>query len=322
MLRKDFKNLLTHLDSLTRVQKQTLLNYFKDDTSTGPCVGLIESNFENIKCCPHCGSTDHQRWGRSSRLQRFRCKDCRKTFNALTGSPLSKLRKKDQWLTYCQCLNEGLSIRKSAEICEIDPTTAFRWRHRFLSNPQGNQTQKMMGIVEADETFFTESCKGSRSLKHRPPRKRGRSMKKYRGERVPVLLVRDRNATVADCVFEHLQKNAVHDFLRPLMSDEVVLCSDGNGIYQSFSKAEGIPHKRIIAVNNEYVVDEIFHIQNLNAYTSRLKKWMGRFNGVATKYLGNYLAWRRLLEKQKENLSDKYCMAQVLGNLDQQPMQT
>ncbi len=43
-----------------------------------------------------------------------------------------------------------------------------------------------------------------------------------------------------------------------------------------------------------------FHIQNVNAYDSRLKTWMIRFHGVATKYLKNYLGWRRLLERYRE----------------------
>ena len=71
-----------------------------------------------------------------------------------------------------------------------------------------------------------------------------------------------------------------------------------------------------------YVVDDIFHIQNLNAYISRLKKWMARFNGVATKYLESYLGWRRLLERSKTKLSDKEFLQRALGKGHQQLTQT
>jgi len=37
-------------------------------------------------------------------------------------------------------------------------------------------------------------------------------------------------------------------------------------------------------------------INNVNAYHGRLKRWLDRFNGVATKNLPNYLGWRRALE--------------------------
>ena len=40
--------------------------------------------------------------------------------------------------------------------------------------------------------------------------------------------------------------------------------------------------------------DGSYHIQNVNAYISRLKQWMARFKAVATKYLASYLGWRRM----------------------------
>ena len=39
--------------------------------------------------CPHCGSADIRPWGTVSGRPRFRCADCRKTFNAVTGTPLA-----------------------------------------------------------------------------------------------------------------------------------------------------------------------------------------------------------------------------------------
>jgi hypothetical protein len=40
-----------------------------------------------------------------------------------------------------------------------------------------------------------------------------------------------------------------------------------------------------------------WHIQNVNAYHSRLKGWLARFKGVATSYLTNYLGWFRALDR-------------------------
>jgi hypothetical protein len=49
-------------------------------------------------------------------------------------------------------------------------------------------------------------------------------------------------------------------------------------------------------------VKDVYHIQNVNNYHSRLKRWIDRFNGVATKYLQHYLAWFRYLDsKEYEN---------------------
>jgi hypothetical protein len=40
------------------------------------------------------------RHGFANDLQRFRCCDCGRTFNDLTGTPLARLRHKAKWLAY------------------------------------------------------------------------------------------------------------------------------------------------------------------------------------------------------------------------------
>lgn len=51
----------------------------------------------------------------------------------------------------------------------------------------------------------------------------------------------------------------------------------------------------------------------INAYDSRLKGWMHRFHGVATKYLENYLGWRRMLERYKTAITPALCLAEAAG---------
>jgi hypothetical protein len=48
-------------------------------------------------------------------------------------------------------------------------------------------------------------------------------------------------------------------------------------------------------------VDGAWHVQNVNAYHSRLKTWVRKFNGVATRYLENYLGWFRTLDRESPN---------------------
>lgn len=123
--------------------------------------------------CPHCASHGLQRWGHVSGLPRYRCKDCRRSFNALTGTPLARLRKKDRWAAHAQALMTGESVVKAAKRCDVAVSTAFRWRHRFLSAPAIDKPSQLSGIVEADETYIRESFKGKRSDLPRAARKRG-----------------------------------------------------------------------------------------------------------------------------------------------------
>ena len=113
--------------------------------------------------CPHCAGREVVGWGRSHGLLRFRCKSCGRTFNALTKTPMAHLRKKEKWLDHARAMIEGKSLAKTAALCGVHPTTAFRWRHRFLRAPAINKPRTLRGIVEADETFILESFKGRRS---------------------------------------------------------------------------------------------------------------------------------------------------------------
>lgn len=110
--------------------------------------------------CPHCGGDDVGRWGRANALPRYRCKGCRKTFSPLTGTPLAGLRYRERWMDQAEALISGKSVAKAAERCRIDPTTAFRWRHRFLSALNFDKPGSLSGIVEADETFVFEIVQG------------------------------------------------------------------------------------------------------------------------------------------------------------------
>lgn len=74
------------------------------------------------------------------------------------------------------------------------------------------------------------------------------------------------------------------------------LCSDGFRPYIKFAQSNDLIHKRLNVAAGVQVIEKVFHIQNVNAYHSRLKSWMGRFHGVATKYLESYLGWFRFLD--------------------------
>src|ERR1700721_1950412 len=110
--------------------------------------------------CPHCGGREVVGWGRSHGLLRFRCKSCGRTFNALTKTPMAHLRKKEKWLDHAGAMIGGKTLAKTAALCGVHPTTAFRWRHRFLRAPASDKPRGLRGIVEADETFVLESFKG------------------------------------------------------------------------------------------------------------------------------------------------------------------
>ena len=72
---------------------------------------------------------------------------------------------------------------------------------------------------------------------------------------------------------------------------ENVLVTDAWRAYKTYAKEKGLEHYRIKSNDGKHVIKGLYHIQNVNGLHSRLKQWIDRFKGVATKYLDNYLAW-------------------------------
>ena len=193
--------------------------------------------------CPHCGCRRLQGWGHASGLPRYRCVDCRRSFNALTGTPLARLRLKEKWAAQTEALITGESLVKAAERCGVAVTTAFRWRHRFLSAPALDKPGQLTGIVEADETFILESFKGKRAALPRPARKRGGKASKrgLSAEQIPVLVARDRSGQTTDAVLAKLDRASVTAALAGVVTPENQLCCDGGKAIVSFARKAKIP---------------------------------------------------------------------------------
>lgn len=311
-----FKDWFKQLPELSRRQQEQVKQLLVQEAQRLEVVKIVEDS--TVPCCPACKQTYFYRWGYQAGLQRYRCRNCKHTFTALSETPLSHLRLKEQWLNYCSGMIQGLTVRANAKQCGIDKNTSFRWRHRFLMCPAVTKATSMQGIVEADETFFPYSCKGQRGL-DRPARKRGKQIH-TRGtgkDQVPVLVVRDRTGATADFKLDADNAEAIKIPLGALLAKDAILCSDGSPIYKAVSRALKITHRPINLAAGIRVIANVYHIQNVNAYDSRLKVWMQRFHGVATKYLENYLGWRRWLERFGKHNSPQIGLLAALGRKNQ-----
>lgn len=299
MRQRELTRLLKSLGQLTHAQRQKVRAELESGERRAASVAIVEGRAGGQPRCPHCAGEHVVRNGAAHGLQRYKCRDCLKTFNALTGSPLARLRMKDKWLGQTAVLRDGVTITKAAETLGVARSTAFRWRHRFLALPKTIQAQSLVGIAETDETYFLQSFKGWRKGLTRPARKRGGSAAK-RGiskEQVPVLVTRDRAGSTADAILPADDKASVVAALGPLLPKDIILCSDGSGTLAAAAKSLGVAHRPINLTAGIRVVAGVYHVQNVNAYDSRLKNWIRRFRGVATRYLDSYLGWFRAIDR-------------------------
>jgi transposase-like protein len=313
MKTSEFRVWLANLFRLSRGQREQVEQALGHQPSPPPLEWLEKTRGGDVGC-PRCAAQKPYRWGRQAGMQRFRCRQCSHTFTLLSGTPLARLRHKERWLLYSEALLEGLTVRQAAHRCGIHKNTSFRWRHRFLRLPAETKAEHLQGIAEADETYFPYSCKGQRHL-DRPPRQRGHAIH-ARGtgsEQVPVLIVRDRSGATADFQLTAATTAEIEPPLRAVLAPDAILCSDGASVYRVVAQHLHLTHRPINLSAGIRVIAGVYHVQNVNAYDSRLKGWMRRFHGVATKYLENYLGWRRWLERWGPHNSPQIGIYAALG---------
>lgn len=82
------------------------------------------------------------------------------------------------------------------------------------------------------------------------------------------------------------------------IDNESITCTDSCRSFKKFAKESNL---ELVQLPKGKKKLGIYHLQHVNSFHSRLKNWMTRFNGVATKYLSDYLAWFRWLEYFKSD---------------------
>jgi transposase-like protein len=282
-------------------QRRELMGRLKAAQAQDEVRAIGEDRLHALRMCPHCHSQQVVRNGMARGLQRYKCRGCGPTFNALTATPLARLRCRQRWLGQTQALLDGLSITKSPQQLDVARSTAFRWRHRFLALPHHVKAGHVSGIVEADETCWLKSCKGQRGelrKQGRQPRARGgrATLRGMSVEHDIVLVVRDRSGACTDQIVQALDTAHLAAVLQPVLAADAVLCTDGSPALAAAARFIGVEHHAINASAGQHALGA-WHINNVNGYHSRLKNWLRRFNGVASSYLHHYLGWFRAMER-------------------------
>jgi len=84
--------------------------------------------------------------------------------------------------------------------------------------------------------------------------------------------------------------------LKLLLPSDTILCADGSSALAAAVKEIGVTRRPVNVSAGRRVLVGVYYIQNVNAYDSRLKNSIRRFDGMATKYLDSYLGRLRSLD--------------------------
>lgn len=268
-------------------------------------VALRSARFSTGVRCPRCGHARVHRWGRFSGRQRWRCRGCGRTFSDLTGTPAAYIKKLAVWECYAAAMGEGASVRRSAAMVGVNPTTAFRWRHRLLNDLLARPAERLTGWIELDTTWFAYSEKGQRRCSD-APRRRGLSGGEwFTHPKVSVLVIADRRGHLIHAMGGRRRPSArdVEQAVDKRVRGRPIVCA-GQGPYGlggGFAQKRGGEFHDARGGGPERSGKDapLVHLRTVRSACSRLHDWMARFRGVATTYLANYLAWHCYVDRER-----------------------
>jgi transposase-like protein len=284
------------IEQMPEPDREELIQSLHSADDLAVVIRALEEHADRARQCPHCKAVGAQKRGRVSGLARFQCRACRKTYNALTGTPLARLRMKDRWLEMAAAMAAGDSVRKAASRCDIDKNTSLRWRHRFLRAARGHRKgTKLGGVTERDIAYLRRSEKGSRKLSGgRKARRRG-GPKKTDEALVPIFTGVERGGDLVADVLQSETAGAIRYVLGDCLARGTIVVTDSAKNFGRTFRKMAIHHERVNLAQKQRV-NGPFHVQTANGIHSLFRRFLRPFNGVATKYLANYLEWFRTLE--------------------------
>ena len=289
---------------------------------------ILEGRFKNGLKCPKCGHSELNKNGKTYGRQRYICKKCRRTFDERTLSPLSNTKLSlEKWLKYCQFMIEGGTIRMCAEEVGVSVPTAFFMRHKILDVINVSlKDETLEGIVETDACYINESFKGSPIYKQFDEKyfktfdKNRVSCLGVHFNRTPGMIPSYNNIKQSQiCINTAIDKKGhiltrivdndfgksnnkikskdMVSFFEGKVEKDVTLCVYSWN-YRKVARELDLKLMKVFGQSNP-----IYNVKRVFKYNRELREWMRNFNGVATKYLNNYLTWFKFLfisKKYKE----------------------
>src|SRR3954454_11299983 len=236
--------------------------------------------------CPKCGEAEWEPYllkGKSLKTRRvWKCRACRKQFTITVGTifesshvPLNK------WLAafYLLCTSKkGMSAHQLHRMLDVTYKTAWFMFHRIReAMKEPAFTDRLSGVVEADETYIGGKRRGGRHAKRAQDREaelRGRP--KPGGNKTAVMTLVERDGRARSFRMANVTAENLKGAVRKHVDRDAQLMTDGlpsyTGLGWEFAAHDVIQHHR-----GEYVRGGTIHTNTVEGYFATLKRGV---NGV------------------------------------------
>jgi ribosomal protein L37AE/L43A len=307
-----FRRLCAGIERLSVTQVRQLQERLRGLDARIEVRARIDASREAVDGCLHCGATALQRWGATGTgMRRWRCRACRRTFCSTTGTALARLRRPE---AFQQVLADMARAPRPALVpgtgpgARAEPDDGLALADAHPRGPERDRRDRLRGHRRGRREVLPRVAQGLAGMGESPTRPgalpqadrprwrdyrrlgllRPAGTSKYQ---IPVLTVVDRAAARRADVLPDRRAESLVALLEAHVGRDAVLCSDGDGAYDRFARARGMPHYRLHPKTGPKVIDTAFHIQTVNNLHSRFESFMKPFCGPATKHLPGYAAW-------------------------------
>ena len=221
------------------------------------------------------------------------------------------------WMTFAECMADMLTLRESARRCNVSLYSAWFMRMRVCEVMSYRLAPARAGVFQIDDTHFVESFSGNhkRSAWFDMPRKahrNGKDGRKKGGSRTKNRIdiscgINEFGDCFCELVSEGIASRAeaqlvvsekIPEGSKVILDGDLSYASALKGVYESGFK--DVVHTTINPKD-----PSTGNINMVNALHSRLKKFIGSFNGVSTRRMQRYLDWFCWREQFRKSDVDK-----------------
>jgi transposase-like protein len=252
-----------------------LIEMMEKFNSEDRCREYIESlRWPNGICCTRCGSTSVSR---IHKRHQYDCNDCRYQFSPMAGTvfhdthlPLTK------WFlaAYMMCESKkGVSANQVSRTLGIGYKAAWYLCHRIREAMKSDTSEKLKGVIEADETFV-----GGKYDKRR---------KRTVYEKPCVVGVIQRGGPVRARKIISRGARAITAYLKESVEPGSYLMTDE---YAGYRKAGQAYNHQTVRHEKLQFVAGMAHTNSIENFWSLFKRGVvGQFHKVSEKHLDRYL---------------------------------
>ncbi len=332
----DMYSRLSVEDAIPVLNEITTMAYNKklEADNFGEIVYNEETNpksYTEVVSCVFCKSNDIRKNGKDRNgAQRYTCKLCGRTFSPSSCTLSSHtIQNPGQWMQFIVGLLNCETCETLSEKCGISVPTAFHWRLKvFAALEELAKDVKLSGAICADDTRIPYNFKGNHGVDFLAPRrahKRGHqnTIKNVQRNMICVICAIDSFGHSFSCYIGFGNpngkrlSNGFKDKLK--VESHTVLVTDGAQSFKKVVDDYKIPRweRKVTIVRNGKRYPNLhghFHIQKINNYHSKLKRFLNNFNSVSSRYLPGYLLLFDFIENNP-NLSKEEMATKILKTM-------